>query len=273
MPGSAGSDDSLGFDPTTPNIARMYDYFLGGKDNFAADREAADQVKRLAPEVPMIARENRRFLDRVIRFLVDAGIRQFVDIGTGLPTQGHVHEILRSVAPDARVVYVDHDPVVIVHAQALLEGNGRAAVIGADLRRPDEILSDPRLTALIDLDQPVAFLLLAVLHFILDDDEAREILTQLNKSVPPGSHLAVSHAVPHIRPETREGLAAVYREGPMKDVKRPDQRSRSDIESLLESWDIIEPGIVHLPSWRPEPSVALQDPDAVWLVGGVARKS
>ncbi|MCW2887605.1 MAG: hypothetical protein QOE54_3654 [Streptosporangiaceae bacterium] len=273
MPGPAGSAESLGFDPTTPNIARMYDYFLGGKDNFAADREAADQVMRLAPEVPLIARENRRFLGRVIRFLVDAGIRQFIDIGTGLPTQGHVHEILRSVAPDARVVYVDHDPVVIVHAQALLEGNGRTAVVGADLRNPGEILADPRLKGLIDLDQPVAFLLLAVLHFILDDDEVRRIMAELHKSVAPGSHLAISHAVAHTRPETRDGLTAVYREGPMKDVKRPDQRTRPEIESLLDGWDILEPGIVHLPSWRPEPTVALQDPDAIWLVGGAARKN
>jgi O-methyltransferase involved in polyketide biosynthesis len=251
----------------------MYDYFLGGKDNFAADREAADQVTRLAPEVPLIARENRAFLGRVIRFLVDAGIRQFIDIGTGLPTQGHVHEILQAVAPDARVVYVDHDPVVILHAQSLLEGNGRTAVIRADLRNPDDILADPKLKRLIDLDQPVAILALAVLHFLLDDDEVHQIIDRLHKSVTPGSHLALSHAISHAHPQTRQGLGAVYRDGPLKNVERPDQRTRSEIVSLLDGWDLLEPGMVHLPLWRPAPGAPLQDPESIWLVGGVARKN
>jgi O-methyltransferase involved in polyketide biosynthesis len=254
----------------TPNIARIYDYFLGGKDNFAADRQAAEQVTKLLPEVPMIARENRRFLGRVIRFLVDAGIRQFIDIGTGLPTQGHVHEILRVVAPDARVVYVDHDPVVIVHAQALLEGNGRTAVVRADLRNPDDILTDPELTQLIDLAQPVGILMLGVLYFVPDDDEVRHTVTRLHKAVTPGSYVAISHTLPHARRETREGLAAAYRV-PLQGA--PDQRTPAEIVALLDDWDIVEPGVVHLPAWHPELGIARQNPEAVWLIGGLARKN
>ncbi|MGI8333052.1 SAM-dependent methyltransferase [Actinomadura scrupuli] len=270
MPGPERPAASLGFDPTRPNGARVYDYFLGGKDNFAADREAAEQVRRLLPEMPMVARENRRFLGRVTRFLVDAGIRQFIDIGTGLPTQGHVHEILQSLAPDARVVYVDHDPVVIVHAQAMLEGNGRTAVVPADLRSPDDILAAPQLRRLIDLEQPVGIMLLAVLPFVPDDDEVRHTITQLHKAVAPGSYVAISHTLPHARREVREELAAAYRV-PLMGV--PEQRTASQITALLDDWDIVEPGVVRLPAWRPELGGIVQDPGPIWLIGGVARKN
>jgi O-methyltransferase involved in polyketide biosynthesis len=272
MSASSGPSDCSRFDPTTPNIARMYDYFLGGKDNFAVDRQAGDQVTELAPEVPLIARENRRFLDRVVRFLVDAGIRQFIDIGTGLPTQGHVHEILQRIAPDARVAYIDNDPVVVTHGQALLSGRGQTTVINADLRNPHEILTSPALAQLIDLRRPVAILLMAVLHFIDDDDQARHVIVQLTEAITPGSYLALSHAVSDTRPDTMAQLASVYREGPMKGAKAQDLRTRSEVVQLLDGLDIIEPGIVHLPAWRPDPGATFNDPEAVWLVGGIGRK-
>lgn len=270
MPGPERSAASRVFDPRTPNSARIYDYFLGGKDNFAADREAAAQITRLLPEMPMVARENRRYLGRVIRFMVDAGIRQFIDIGTGLPTQGHVHETLQSVAPDARVVYVDHDPVVITHAQALIEGKGPTVVLQADLRNPDDILTDPKLTKLIDLERPVGILMLAVLHFIRDDDEVRHTISRLHKAVATGSYLAISHALPHARREIREELAAAYR---VPLTGAPDQRTAAEIVALFDDWEIVEPGLVHLPVWHPELGLTRQDPEAVWIAGGVGRKN
>src|ERR1044072_6210047 len=162
------------FDPSTPNVARMYDYYLGGKDNFAADRDAAEMALTVAPELRVGARELRAFLRRSVRFLVHAGIRQFIDIGCGLPTQGNVHEIAQTAAPDSRVVYVDNDPVVTAHARALLEGNPLVAVVQADARDTDELIADKALTGLIDLSKPVAVLMVSLLHVISEDEVAAQ---------------------------------------------------------------------------------------------------
>ncbi len=263
-----------GFDPTQPSSARIYDYWLGGKDNFAADREAAEKAVAYAPEIPRLAREGRRFLDRVVRFLAAAGVRQFIDIGTGLPTQGHVHEILRVAAPDARVAYVDHDPVVLAHARALLEGTDRATVIQGDVRDPDGILRDPLLTELIDIGRPVAVLLMAVLHLIGDDDEAQPAVARLREAMAPGSYLAISHAVSdqEERSEAIAKLTKLYQEGPLKADKRRDLRSSKDVLAFFDGLELIHPGVVKVPAWRPEHDLRIEDIESVWVVGGVARK-
>jgi hypothetical protein len=259
-------------DPAAPNIARMYDYFLGGKDNYAVDREAAAKVLEYAPEVPLVAREGRRFLRRVVRFLAASGIRQFIDVGTGLPTGGHVHEVLGEFAPDATVAYVDTDPIVIAHAWALLKGNGRTTVVQADLREPETILSDPLLTGLIDLDRPVAILLLSVLHFIDDDAEALRVVARFREGIAPGSYLAFCHAVSDLCPETMAKLGDIYREGPMKGAKNKDQRTTAEVTRFLDGLEPIAPGVTAVPSWRPDPHETPGRAEGIWLVGGVGRR-
>ena len=181
-------------DTETPNVARIYDYILGGKDNFAADREAAKQVMAALPEVREAAQEGRAYLGRVVQFLAEeAGIRQSLDIGSGLPTQRNVHEVAQAVAPDARVVYVDNDPVVCVHGRALLEDGARVAVVEADLRRPEEILANPATRRLIDFTQPVAVLLVAILHLIADEDDPFAAVAGLRDVLAPGSYLVINH--------------------------------------------------------------------------------
>jgi O-methyltransferase involved in polyketide biosynthesis len=270
----AAGADSPGFDPSKLNAARIYDYWLGGKDNFAADREAAEQVIGYAPEVPRLARENRRFLGRVVRFLAAAGIRQFIDIGTGLPTQGHVHEVLRAVAPDARVAYVDHDPVVLVHARALLKDSDHVSVIQGDLRDPDALVRDPRLLELIDLERPVAVLLLAVLHLVGDDEEAAHAVTRLRAAMAPGSYLAISHAVCR-QDENNEAITNIlklYNAGPMKDAKRRLLRAEKDVLVFFGDLEFVAPGFVPLADWRPYPGERTPAPASIWSIGGVAHK-
>lgn len=290
---ASGEPQPGGYDPSAPSIARMYDYFLGGKDNFAADREAAALVLEHAPDVPLIARESRRFLRRVVRFLVDAGIRQFVDIGTGLPTQGHIHEILEEIAPGCTVAYVDNDPVVATHARALLTGNGSAIAIQADLRDPETIFSDPLLNQMIDMKQPVAVLLMSVLHFIGDDAEATRIVGLLRETVVPGSYLALSHAVSDVHAETVSKLSAIYREGPMKHAKQDSLPTTEQVGRFLDGLEPVPPGVVPVTAWHPDLGDAECDarvdaaggdsgpvrltgpapaPEAVWMVGGVGRK-
>ena len=267
--------DSRGFDPTVPNEGRMYDFFLGGKDNFAADRQAAEQALELAPDLRILARENRRFLSRAVRFLAASGVRQFIDIGTGLPTRGNVHEIAQSVAPEARVVYVDNDPVVRVHAEALLRDDDRVTVIQADVRDPDAILGHPELLRLIDLDRPVAVLLFFVLYAVPEDDHAARIVERLREAMAPGSYLAISHPVSDICPEVTARLAALYQQEAkvIEGQARHNVRTRADIEPYFAGLDLVEPGVVLLPYWRPdEPGMAEGAASSVWAVGGVGRK-
>ncbi|OLB75879.1 MAG: hypothetical protein AUI14_20190, partial [Actinobacteria bacterium 13_2_20CM_2_71_6] len=196
-------------DINVPSAARMYDYYLGGAHNFAADRELAEQALRAMPDGRFLARTNRAFLRRAVRFLARAGIRQFLDIGSGIPTAGNVHEVAKQVTPDARVAYVDIDPVAVSHAQALLAADPRTGALRGDLRRPDRILADPALGAIVDLDQPVAVLLLAVCHFVPDSDDPAGIIAQLRAALAPGSHLVISHGTDEGR--STEELEQVYR--------------------------------------------------------------
>ena len=268
--------EPLVFDPTTLNAARIYDYWLGGKDNFAADRQAAEQIIAYAPEIPRLARENREFLGRVVRFLTAAGIDQFIDIGTGLPTQGHVHEVLQAAAPDARVAYVDHDPVVLAHARALLKDSDRVTIVQGDLRDPDRILSDPLLLESIDMSRPVAVLLLAVLHLIGDDKQAMDAVARLRDAMAPGSYLAISHAVcdPDNNNEGISKILKLYREGPMKGSKRQIQRSEDEVLAFFSDPDMefVEPGLVELSAWRPESAEPVDSAAPIWTIGGITRK-
>lgn len=261
------------FDTTIPHLGRVADYIRGGKDNFAADRRAAETAMTIAPELPVLWRETRRFLGRMVRYLAaEAGIRQFVDIGCGLPSRDNVHEIADTVAPGARVVYVDNDPVAVAHGQALLQDERRTVVIEADARDPEALLSHPRLTGLIDLDEPVAFLLFGVLPEIPEDDVAARIVGHLRDRLVPGGHLALSHQVSDPCPETTARLTAFYRrEGAIPRFHRDNLRRRAEVGRFFDGLTLVDPGLVYVPWWRPEREVPYP-PDAVWVAGGVARK-
>ncbi len=252
-----------GIDVTTPNVARMYDYFLGGKDHFAADREAGDKILELVPEVTSVVRENRAFLIRAVRHLAALGVRQFIDIGTGLPTQNAVHEV---AGPGSKVVYVDSDPVVLVHGRALLGGRPDVTVIEGDLRDPAAILRDPDLRELIDLSEPVAVLLLAILHFIPDSDDPAGILGTLRESLAPGSHLVITHATQAgSRRHDVPKVTGVYEQS----TAPVTLREYEEILPLFDGFELLDPGLVYVSQWQPE-NAGVHDPDRSRAFGGVA---
>jgi hypothetical protein len=257
-------------DTTKPHPARMYDAYLGGKDNYAADREAVRQVLRAAPEVRDTARANRAFLQRAVRFLAgEAGIRQFIDIGTGIPTAGNVHQVAAETATGTRVAYVDNDPIVHVHANALLTGTGMTRIVLADLRDPAAILGHPKVGELIDFGQPVGLLLVAILHFITDSEDPARIVATLRDALPPGSYLALSHATGDFQAEAAREAAAVY----TRATATMTLRTHAQIAALFEGWDLLEPGLVQLPLWRPDGKPPRPKELArVWGYGGVARR-
>ncbi|MGH3388008.1 MAG: SAM-dependent methyltransferase [Actinomadura sp.] len=240
------------------NPARMYDYWLGGKDNRAVDREAAVKLEGVLPEVPKMVRVNRSFLQRAVRYIADQGIHQFIDLGAGLPTQMNTHEIARERHTDARVVYVDHDPVVLAHARAILTEDGQTVTIGADVRHPDGILGDPEVRALIDFDRPVGVLAMAVFH-LLDGDAPWEIMEAFRAATAPGSHYAISHA------EDRSGGTAtrVYRER----TGAGTGRTRDTFASMFTGLDLVAPGVVPCAQWRPDGDVPRGDEDLPLWVG------
>jgi hypothetical protein len=248
----------------------MYDYYLGGKDNFEADRAAAEEVLALMPGQRRSALENRRFLRRVVRYLTaEAGIDQFLDIGVGLPTQGAVHEIAHEFNPKARVVYADYDPVVVLHGQALLARRDRAVVVEADLRRPAGLLADPAVRKHLDFDRPIAVILLAVLHFVGEEHDPDGIVTRLRDALVPGSYLAISHIGSELLPDkaAAERAAGVYQRS--SEPIRP--RSRDRILGFFGDFELLEPGLVPKHQWRPVTGAAATvTSDISW--GGVARK-
>ena len=265
-----------GLDVTKPNIARVYDAFLGGKDNFAADRAIVDLALKVTPDAPVGARANRAFLRRVVRYLVaDAGLRQLVDIGSGLPTQGNVHEVAEAVGPEVRVVYVDNDPVVRAHAQALMASSPKTVFVTADIRDPDKILDDPTVREFTDSGQPVGLLLLAILHHVNDDEDPGGIVARLRDALPSGSHLAISSfRMPG--PEHPEDAAKTAAMEKMFNERLGTGRWRSHQEILawFGDWELLQPGLVPLPEWRPdEPVRAERDATHYGFVGGVARKA
>jgi hypothetical protein len=256
-----------------PHPARVYDYLLGGKDNFAADRAAAEAGLRANPNSRIPPRENRAFLGRAVRYLAgEAGISQFLDIGTGIPTSPNVHEVAQAAEPQARIVYVDNDPIVLTQARALLTTGpqGRTAYIDADLRDIDAILGSPDLQRTLDLSRPVGLLLLAVMHFIPDEDDPWALAARLLAALPSGSYLALSHLTGDFDPAAWAGVVAVYRRSGVTMQVRP----KPDVERFFGGLDLIDPGVVSLPQWRPDPSDVGRPPSdaAVSVYGGVARK-
>jgi hypothetical protein len=245
-------------DTSVPNPARIYDYLLGGKDNYPADREVAEKIVAIAPVARDVVRDNRAFLRRVVRFLtLQAGIRQFIDLGSGLPTQGNVHEIAQAIAPDAGVVYVDNDAMVVTHSRALLAGENTIA-IQADLREPDVILGHPEVRKLIDFDQPIALLLVAILHFIPDDQDPFGIVARFQDALPTGSYLAISHGTRDIpvRPdmsaeEMAEMGARVERLYQLTTASMVT-RTRAQVERFFDGFDLLDPGVVEIQRWRPD---------------------
>jgi hypothetical protein len=259
-------------DTSRPHPARMYDYYIGGKNHFAADRVVADAALAHWPAGRIGLRENRRFLGRTVRYLAgEAGIRQFLDIGSGLPATANVHEIAQAVDPSCRVAYVDNDPMVLAHARALLASSpeGRTAYIQADLKSPLDILSSPSVRSVIDFDQPVALMLVAVLHFLGDEDKPETALKILLDALPPGSYLAASHITAEHEPE---GIAAgqrLYREAGIQMQIRDSYEFASLAFSDLE---LVPPGVVLVTEWRPDSKAPRPSPAEVSCYGGVARK-
>jgi SAM-dependent methyltransferase len=251
-------------DIETPSAARMYDYFLGGSHNFAADRELADEYMRVLPDMPQIARAQRRVLHRAVQHLAEAGVDQFLDLGSGIPTAGNVHEVVSAVNPDARVVYVDSDPVAVAHSFSLLGRAQHAAVIQADLRRPHSILKHPELTALIDLSRPVAVLMIAVLHFISDEDGPAAVVSAYRDATAPGSYLAITHATSDYQPQLARRAEAVY----TRASHQIHYRTKQQISDMLAGYELLEPGLVDMIQWRPDPGAG---PDP--LGGDVTRYS
>lgn len=258
-----------GVDETIPSVARIYDYLLGGKDNYAVDRAAAAQFIELVPEVPRIARSNRQFLARTVRFLAEAGISQFIDLGAGLPTAPNVHEVARSVIPDARVAYVDHDPVVLAYGNALFATDDGIIVVNADARRPDVVLNDSRLRELIDFSQPFAVLLLALMHFISDEQNPSQMVAGYRDRLPPGGYLVISvgSSEGELTDGDDEKLAELYRRAGTPIIGR----SPEEVMAWFEGCELEEPGLVQLPQWRPE-NWAEARTTRIHMLGAVGRK-
>jgi len=256
-------------DSSRPSVARMYDYYLDGKDNYAVDRTAADQMLSAVPESREMVRANRAFLVRATRYLAaEVGIRQFLDIGSGLPTRQNVHEVAQSVDPESRVAYVDHDPHAVVHGRALLARGNNTVFTQGDLLRPEELLTDPKIRDLIDFDRPVAVLIVAIMHFIADEDDPLAILSHLRAAMAPGSHLVVSHVLDDPRPHAIGEILTA------SGAPQWHPRTREGILRFFDGFEMIEPGLVTLPDWRPsarEASTATED--LHWQVAAVARRT
>ena len=267
----SAADVPAEIDTSKPHPARMYDYFLGGKNHFAADRETAKKMLAAAPHARTGARENRAFLGRVVRYLAaEAGIRQFLDIGTGLPTTNNVHEVAQAVTPSARVVYVDNDPLVLAHARALLTSSfeGRTAYIQGDLRDPAAILSSPVVREVLDFTRPVALILVAVLHFMPDEFKPAATMATLLDGLPAGSYLAASHATL----ETLPGAAAATRAYRSAGVPMQLRGADDFAELAFTGLELIPPGVVVVSEWRPTDPAPRPAPAEVNVYGGVARK-
>ena len=256
-------------DISFPHPARVYDAWLGGKDNFAADRAAAEVGLAAFPGVIQTVRANRAFLERAVRYLAGEGMRGFLDIGTGLPSANNTHEVAQSVAPHSSVVYVDNDPIVLAHARALLtsEGPGTTEYIDADLRDPGKILGEAAL--LLDFSEPLAVMLIGIMHLIADRDRPYEIVATLLDAVPPGSYLAMSHPASDLHPEEMAELARTWNEQ-ARETERGTFRGYSEVARFFDGLDVVAPGVVQISKWRPRTESEADAPAAAW--GAVARK-
>jgi hypothetical protein len=258
--------DGPGLNANVPNVARVYDYMLGGKDNFAVDRQLGDQLLQQFPTSDVVARQNRTFMGRAVRYCAEQGLLQFLDLGSGLPTMDNVHEVARRVIPEASVVYVDNDKVAHSHATALLTtSDGVAAVLG-DMREPARILAEVKARGLLDLTQPVAVVLTAMLHFITDQEDPAGIVAAFRDAMAPGSHLILSHATHDILPEESARARAMYRDASSPLVTR----SREEVAALFAGFELVEPGLVTTTQWRPTEPLRIAGPGHMYA--GVGRK-
>lgn len=261
-----------GVNPAVPSSARVYDYLLGGKDNLAVDRAVADMLLAVAPDTRLVARANRVFLVRAVRHLAEQGVRQFLDLGTGIPTSPSVHEVAREVNPACRVVYVDYDPVVRLHAEVMLAAAPGVASIQGDLRQPEAVLSDPHVTGLIDFEQPLAVIMLGTLHFVMDTEDPYGIVAAYRKWMAPGSHLILSHTMAESSPAAIAQLTKATAGTPAQATFRTHQQ----VLRFFDGFELIGPGLVPVYEWRAddagEDSIPLLDgPPALLVEGGVGR--
>jgi hypothetical protein len=262
-----GTTGPLPFDISKAHQARIYDYLLGGKDNYAADRVAADAMLELWPDMAFTARANRAFLGRAVRYLTaEAGIRQFLDIGTGIPTVGNLHEVAQAIAPETRVVYVDYDPVVLAHARALLDSSeeGATEYIEADLRDTATILD--RATRLLDFSKPVAVTMLAILHAMPDADDPYRIVARLMGAVPSGSYLAISHVASDLVDQETHQSIRDSQDGKLQ--QQYQWRNRDQVGRFFAGLDLVEPGLVPIEEWRPEPDTTSDGNSGAWCAVG-----
>jgi SAM-dependent methyltransferase len=272
---AAGEPVPPGIDVSKPNIARVYDAFLDGKDNFAADRAVVELTLQIAPDAAVGAKANRAFLRRVVRYLAGpAGIAQFLDIGSGLPSQGNVHEIACEVNPDTRVVYIDNDPVVLTHARALLGAAPSVRVVTADVRRPAGILDSTQIRECIDFSRPVGLLLFAILHHIRDEEDPADIVAQFRDAAAPGSYLAISSfRMPGPEHPKDQAKTRAVQELFNARLGTGLWREQEEILQWFGDWDLLEPGLVPLPEWRPDVNGKPRRNSTYYgFVGGVARK-
>jgi S-adenosyl methyltransferase len=256
-------------DLNRPSASRVYDYYLGGFHNFSSDREMAEQAIKDWPDLPMIMKSNRAFLRRAVSYLVEQGVRQFLDIGSGIPTVGNVHEVAHDLEPESRIVYVDLDPVAVAHSRAILADNPNATVLSGDLRKPDGILADLAENGLLDLDQPVALLMVAVLHFVGDQDAPAEAIATLRDALAPRSYLTISHATHELHPpEVTEFHRDLYRQTatPMT------MRTRAQVEGLFAGFELVEPGVVLSDLWHPDADDGVEHPERFPIWAGLGRK-
>jgi SAM-dependent methyltransferase len=259
----------MGIDLDRPSVARVYDFYLGGFHNFAADREMGRQAVRMWPELPEIMQANRGFLRRAVEFLAGAGVRKFLDLGSGIPTVGNVHEVAQRAAPDTRVVYVDNDPVAVEHSRAILAGDPGTAVVQADLRDPAAVLADDAVRDLLASAGPTAVLMVAVLHFVPEEADPAGLVARFRDAVPAGSHLALSHAT-----AGQEADRAADHRGLYQRTATPmTMRTREQVLGLFDGWELVEPGLVYLPEWRPGPDEPrVERPERFPGLAGVGRK-
>jgi SAM-dependent methyltransferase len=256
-------------DLTRPSAARVYDYYLGGAHNFAVDRELARSAMRALPELPLITQANRAFLRRTVRFLTGRGIRQFLDIGSGIPTVGNVHEIAQRADPQARVVYVDNDAVAVAHSRALLGDDPNVTIVHADLRECERLLADPEVNRLLDFEAPIGLLMVAVLHFVPDADDPAAAIAAYREAVAPGSYLVVSHVTKDGDMDPDDRVRELYEQGTIPVFPR----DRAGVGEFLAGFEVVDPGVVHVPLWRPDSAEDVGErPERSAAYGAVARR-
>jgi SAM-dependent methyltransferase len=259
-----------GVDTKRANVARVYDYLLGGSHNFLADQDVGRAIAAVEPNIRAIARANRAFVGRAVRFLGGAGIGQFLDIGSGIPTEGNVHEVAQRADPGARVAYVEVDPVAIAHSKAILAGHENAAIIDGDLRDPEKILTHQAIERLIDFGQPVGLLLVMVLPFIADAEDPGRIVATLRDALAPGSYLVLAHVTDESKPAVAQAAETVYNRSVATEMH---MRSRAEILRFFDGFDLVDPGLVYIPTWRPDsPAGVPEDPSKFMGLAGVGQK-